>query len=107
MNRVWALLFLAALTALSGCASGSKSSNSETVERIPVTYDSTKSKAPLGSSDLPAKDGECKHAWVAGKPHMFTDASYGLPMQSLCTPVYCMKCGLERHECEKLSRRKR
>jgi hypothetical protein len=95
-----------ALLLLAGCASESASSNSATIERTKISYDSTRPQLGSRKTELEVKDedGKCTHSWVAGRPHRYDDLSSGIPMADLCTPVYCTKCGLERHECEQRGR---
>lgn len=98
---------LIAIATLCACSTSKESTNSATIERTPVYYDSTRSAGivPSGATDPDAS--ACPHAWVAGKPHAFWDISFDPPMVALCTPVRCTKCGEERHECAPRTTRKK
>ena len=92
---------------LASCVSSSQSTNSATVERTPVFYDSTRASGAPALEGNGAKGEACVHAWVAEKPHAYEDTSFDPPMPNLCTPLRCTKCGLVRHECAPRSRRPR
>jgi hypothetical protein len=95
MRRLLALLAFV----LAGCTSAPESMNSATVERIPLDYDSTRTTGLEPQRSTRPDEGTCKHAWQAMRPHLFHDTSYDPPIDNLCTPVRCTKCGEERHEC--------
>ena len=78
-----------------------------------IDYDSTRDGPvmPRGEKDpkaTPPDPSKCVHEWesVNRGTHYYQDPSSDLPMMTLCTPVYCRKCGLVRHECQQRSRRR-
>ena len=99
------------LAPLVGCAS--EAPQGPPVVRTKIDYNSTRDgpRPQVVDDGAPAKKTDpssCDHAWeaVSQGTHAYADPSDPLGMSvAICTPVYCTKCGLVRHECQKRKRR--
>lgn len=105
------LLVALLLVPLFGCSTPTRDGPPVVITKI--DYDSTRDgpRPQVVDEGEPAKKPEpasCSHAWeaVSQGTHAYPDPSDPLGMSvAICTPVYCTKCGLVRHECQKRKRR--
>ena len=115
MTRRTALVCLVLATILlpvAACATPARDGPPVVITKI--DYDSTRdglSPRVVGEGEpkKPEDPASCNHAWeaVSQGTHAYPDPSDPLGMSvAICTPVYCKKCGLVRHECQKRKKRR-
>ena len=111
-HRLPVLLCLCCGPATTACSSGASNGAPAPVVTH-IDYNSTRDGPvqPKGEADPkaePPDPSKCVHEWesVPRGTHDYQDPTSELPLLTLCTPVYCKKCGLVRHECQSRSKRR-